>query len=197
MPDTAPSATKMLPDWITYSTNAGGYPRFKIDIDKRYPQLVEELKAAGYSVPDPLDLYWLGVLGFLTRWDARYAIMDSGLCKKPDGSIDNIHQTLSGNPEKYNTVADPNGSKDRGWMKLEEFEHTPDRPVKKGESIKIDGVDCVCLEEFGCNRLRSGEIEPGKFRKETFVARAEGDGASKASVDGPEIFEKLRGYKCG
>lgn len=173
-----------LPDWITDEQEETGPiegrpVRFTLDCDRYFPRLMAEL---GITDAD-LDQYWCTILSRFATWDASRAVWDANRNVRPNG-------------RRVTQVNKQQKDRDRyaiRYMEYTEVELTPERAVKKGETLQIDGADHVCIEEFGCNRLRSGEIEPGKFRREVEHVRPAGKGVEAGERDARQLYIDKRG----
>lgn len=190
--------TTTLPEWITDNQAEKGPGHFTTDCDVRFPEIIADLKARGHEVPDPLDQYWCNIVSFIARKDAHMALVQSGASKKADGKTP-AHRIVKQTADQklYGNHADPSGSGKLGWVEYTEVDYTPDKPVKKGETIDVGGVKYVCIDDFGAREERGGGINSAKFRKEEFHERPEGKGVAQAVKDAPLMFEQVRGYPAG
>lgn len=175
-----------LPSWIKDARDTRGSGHFEVDCDAYYPVLLEQL---GIKEAD-LDQYWMQMLAYFAKHDARIAITRSGA---NSFIMESIHLKTKAN-SKFASVPNPHKQGERGRIEYSEVELTPEQPVHKGATIFVDGVAHVCIEEGGCRLMRGGVMESGKFRREAFYPLPVGKGADQALADARELYKTKRGY---
>lgn len=183
---TATLEAPTLPRWLKSAPDLGP-GHFLVDCDQLYPELMDDLGITD----DDLDQYWLTMLGLFATHDARIADKRSKANDKPG-----LHLHFKNTqPERFDNKAKEGEPKVRGWIEVSEVEWTPDEPCKKGETIVIDGVPHVCLDEEGCRKMKGGLMESGQFRREVFHARPAGKGVEQAYEDFRQLYRTIRGYE--